>query len=467
MKPLVSSLDNNQILPAVFDEATGRLRVETTATLVNGAVEVAIDASTDNIEIKNNSTGNTLAINNDGSINVDIVSTGAATLAAQSIAQTSLSLISTNTSKLDTNLSTRATESTLSTLNNKITTTANGVKVDGSNTLQPVSIASLPLPVGAATSGNQISANTLLSSIDTKTPSLGQALASASTPVVLTALQLATLTPPSSINISNFPANQVISGSTASASGTISGNGDIISVGNIASYGGVSVCIYGTFVGLVTFQGSTDGTNFFPVAAINTGIPSSLPTTNCSTPGLFWIPSTFINFKVTSSSYVSGTISAVAQFQSSPARAISSGVSVQGNISSGANDLGYPVKIGAVYNATLPIITSGNRNDIQLNKFGELAVRSRNNYSHITGNTSKTVKTGLGILSKIVICTATTASTITIYDSATASGTIIATINPGGASAIPCTLEFDAEFTTGLTIVTAGLATNDITVVYQ
>ncbi len=49
-----------------------------------------------------------------------------------------------------------------------------------------VSAASLPLPTGAAT-------ETTLASIDTKTPALGQALAAASVPVVLTAAQLASL----------------------------------------------------------------------------------------------------------------------------------------------------------------------------------------------------------------------------------------------------------------------------------
>lgn len=118
--------------------------------------------------------------------------------------------------------------------------TVNGLKTDGSAVIQPVSAASLPLPAGASTSGNQVTevarldsilaellqklepndpvivsasalpsgastgalqttGNTSLSSIDTKTPALGQALAAASTPVVLTAAQLATLTPPAAI----------------------------------------------------------------------------------------------------------------------------------------------------------------------------------------------------------------------------------------------------------------------------
>lgn len=61
------------------------------------------------------------------------------------------------------------------------------------------------LPTGAATSANQATANTSLSSIDGKTPTLGQALASASVPVVLPASQIATLTPLSTVGISSLP----------------------------------------------------------------------------------------------------------------------------------------------------------------------------------------------------------------------------------------------------------------------
>lgn len=50
-----------------------------------------------------------------------------------------------------------------------------------------------------ATAAKQDTGNTSLSSLDTKTPALGQALASASTPVVLTAAQISTLTPVAAI----------------------------------------------------------------------------------------------------------------------------------------------------------------------------------------------------------------------------------------------------------------------------
>lgn len=71
--------------------------------------------------------------------------------------------------------------------------------VDGSGVTQPISAVSLPLPAGASTSALQTTGNSYLSSIDSKVPPLGQALAAASVPVVLTAAQLATLTPLSTI----------------------------------------------------------------------------------------------------------------------------------------------------------------------------------------------------------------------------------------------------------------------------
>lgn len=80
-------------------------------------------------------------------------------------------------------------------------TAANALKVDGSAVTQPVSAATLPLPTGASTSALQSTGNTSVASIDTKTPALGQALAAASVPVVLTAAQVVTLTPPTTVAV--------------------------------------------------------------------------------------------------------------------------------------------------------------------------------------------------------------------------------------------------------------------------
>lgn len=59
-----------------------------------------------------------------------------------------------------------------------------------------------------------------LASINNKTPALGQALAAASSPVVLPATQITALTPPTSVGINNFPATQAVSGTVTVNAGT-------------------------------------------------------------------------------------------------------------------------------------------------------------------------------------------------------------------------------------------------------
>lgn len=77
---------------------------------------------------------------------------------------------------------------------------------------QAISAASLPLPSGASTSALQTTGNTSLSNIDSKIPALGQALAAASTPVVLPAAQITTLTPPPAIT--GFALDATLTGGT-------------------------------------------------------------------------------------------------------------------------------------------------------------------------------------------------------------------------------------------------------------
>lgn len=85
-----------------------------------------------------------------------------------------------------------------------------------------------------STSALQTTGNTSLSSIDTKTPSLGQALAAASTPVVLTAAQITTLTPPAAIT--NF-ANET-GGNLATLAGAITSS---VLQANVKQINGVTV----------------------------------------------------------------------------------------------------------------------------------------------------------------------------------------------------------------------------------
>lgn len=105
--------------------------------------------------------------------------------------------------------------------------------------VQNVNVSSSTLPTGSATAANQVLEIAQLTgihsdttSIDGKTPALGQALAAASVPVVLPAAQITALTPPTTVTvqqatgtnlhavIDNFPATQPISGHVITDTGS-------------------------------------------------------------------------------------------------------------------------------------------------------------------------------------------------------------------------------------------------------
>ncbi|MEI7669594.1 MAG: hypothetical protein WCJ33_05900, partial [Pseudomonadota bacterium] len=95
--------------------------------------------------------------------------------------------------------------------------------------------------VNGTVSVTGVSTETTLSAINLKTPSLGQQLAGASQPVVLTALQLATLTPLTSVAVTGaYQATQPVSGTFYQATQPISGS---VSVSNLPATQPVS----GTF----------------------------------------------------------------------------------------------------------------------------------------------------------------------------------------------------------------------------
>jgi hypothetical protein len=70
-----SKLDGNQVLQHAFDTEKQRLRTDSVATVVNADIDIQLDASVDNVAIADGD-GDQLAVNPDGSINVNVVSTG-------------------------------------------------------------------------------------------------------------------------------------------------------------------------------------------------------------------------------------------------------------------------------------------------------------------------------------------------------------------------------------------------------
>jgi hypothetical protein len=60
-----------------------------------------------------------------------------------------------------------------------------------------------------------------------------------------------------------------------------------------------------------------------------------------------------------------------------------------------------------------------------------------------------------------------TTNVITLFDSLTATGTVICAITPGGTSN-PNTLDFEIDFSIGLTVLIAGgITPSDVTIIYD
>lgn len=100
-----------------------------------------------------------------------------------------------------------------------------------------------------------------------------------------------------------------------------------------------------------------------------------------------------------------------------------------------------------------------------------------NQYQNVAGNATTVIKSGAGLLRAISINNNTTGGTVTVYDNTAASGMKIMTMqigSPSGgllsSSGLPGPINLtglDIRFNTGLTIVTAGSANNNITAYYR
>jgi hypothetical protein len=133
---------------------------------------------------------------------------------------------------------------------------------------------------------------------------------------------------------------------------------------------------------------------------------------------------------------------------------------VVGAVPSGVANSGNPVKVGHVYNSTLPAVTSGDIVDTQANQFGERTVQFRNKYKNITASGTTTVKSGSGRLHGISF-SQNSGITVIVYDNTAASGTVIAQFESQNMIFVG---PLGCEFTTGLTINQSGA--NNITVYY-
>lgn len=134
--PPPSRLDANQVLQGSFDESTGRLRTDSLSTIVNADIDVALDATEDNVAIADPS-GNFLAIESDGSINVNSVDGALESTQLQALSElqtidNSLNDIEARLETFDTNAG-MPTSNTLRTAATQVTLDPNGVVTLGTS----------------------------------------------------------------------------------------------------------------------------------------------------------------------------------------------------------------------------------------------------------------------------------------------------------------------------------------------
>ena len=142
----------------------------------------------------------------------------------------------------------------------------------------------ISLPTEASTSALQTTGNTSLSNIDTKTPALGQALAAASIPVVLPAVQVTALTPPTTVGVNSLPALSTGSNAIGSITNTSFGiSGTLPAFTTTPTFNlGTAPNLTFTNTSFIANAGTNLNTSALALesggnlAAINTKLPSNL-----------------------------------------------------------------------------------------------------------------------------------------------------------------------------------------------
>jgi len=150
----------------------------------------------------------------------------------------------------------------------------------------------------------------------------------------------------------------------------------------------------------------------------------------------------------TASSGINGRLQRIAQRVTSLIALVPTALTASGNYKTATNELN--------------VLIAGEDIDNDV-----LKVESRYSFANITTQTSTVVKSGPGLLKRIIFGQALASGVVAIYDNTAGSGTLITTIT------FPATLlnnvacyNFDCAVATGLTIVTSG-ATQNITAIYR
>lgn len=295
---------------------------------------------------------------------------------------------------------------------------SNGAYVDVRN------VVALPLPTGASTAALQTSGNASLTSINTKLPSLDGGYV----PVTIKN---------SSIEISNDAGNPVpVSGTFWQATQPVSftrlSSGTDSVTANIGTTNGLALDIT---VDSLLKPSST-------LSAVST-------ITNTVTVKADTLANQTNAFKVDGS--------AVTQPVSAVSLPLPTGAATESTLS--ALSAKFSALGQATMAASVPVVLASNHSGIVTKK-------SASSYAHLNSTGTTTIKSGAGILRRVVINTdGSMSNTFTVYDNTSGSGTVIAAIDTGNG--VSGHFEYNVAFSTGLTVVNASGTSADITVIYE
>lgn len=129
--------------------------------------------------------------------------------------------------------------------------------------------------------------------------------------------------------------------------------------------------ITGTWIGTLSVQGNVGNGNWVSLNAINTNAVSgsSISSNQTITVGC----AGFAEIRLIATAWTSGT----ANIHWVASASVSSiFAQIVGNVPSGSADSGNPIKVGGVYNSSLPTVSTGQRVDLQLDSNGRLLTSS-------------------------------------------------------------------------------------------
>lgn len=139
---------------------------------------------------------------------------------------------------------------------------------------------------------------------------------------------------------------------------------------------------------------------------------------------------------------------------------------VGGDIASGSADSGNPVKVGGVYTALPPLLSTGQRGNFRIDSLANLFVTTAGYYTNVNTATTVVIKTTPGILLSVCLNTkVSSGDTLTVYDNTVAAPPLVASITINGPNPVGACSRYDVYFSTGLTIVTS--STDDWTISWR